>query len=168
MVHVIPVRESRKDIRFILGRVIYPKADPGRAKVKVIKPGEAKVIVGRRGVYVLDDALAEEAIREAWKEYLGKYKEPGIRSGKDIIDRPVEVTESFLREFLKRKGVGELLVRGFISFSVEGSNIKEVLELAERLRKIKHIDKFKGILKEPVSDKDMEEGYEKAVARGEF
>ena len=154
MGHVIPVRESKKDVRFILGRVIYPKADPGRAKVKVIKSGEAKVIVGRRGVYVLDDALAEEAIREAWKEYLGKYKKPGVRSGKDIIDRPVEVTESFLREFLKRKGVGELFVRGFISFSVEGSNIKEVLELAERLRKIEHIDKFKG--------------YEKAMAQGEF
>ncbi len=135
MGHVIPVRESRKDIRFILGRVIYPRTDPRRARVKVIKPGESKVIVGRKGVYVLDDALAEEVIMEAWKEYLGKYKKPGIRSGKDIIDRPVEVTESFLREFLKRKGVGELLVRGFISFSVDGSNIKEVLELAGRLRK---------------------------------
>jgi len=133
MGHVIPVRETRKDVRFILGRVTYPKTDPGKARVKVIKPGEPKVIVGRRGVYVLDDALAEELIREAWKESLKKYKEPGIRSGKDIIDRPVEITESFLREFLKRRGVGELFIRGFVSFSIEGSSIKEILELAEKL-----------------------------------
>lgn len=136
MGHIIPVRESRKDVKFILGRVIYPKDNPESISVKVIKPGESKVVVGRKGVYVLDDGLTEEVIREAWKEYLKKYREPGKRSGKDTIDRPVEVTESLLRDFLKKKGVGELLLRGFVSFGIEGSDIKEVLELAEKLKKL--------------------------------
>ena len=133
MGHIIPVRESRKDVRFILGRVIYPKTNPESVRVKVIKPGESKVVVGKRGVYVLDDTIAEEVIREAWNEYLKRYREPGSRSGKEVIDRPVEITESFLRDFLKRKGVGELFARGFISFALEGSDVERVLELANRL-----------------------------------
>ena len=133
MGHIIPVRESRKDVRFILGRVIYPKTNPKSIRVKVIKPGEPKVVVGKRGVYVLDDTLAEEVIREAWNEYLKRYREPGSRSGKEVIDRPIEVTESFLREFMKGKGVGELFIRGFISFALEGSDAEKVLELANRL-----------------------------------
>ncbi len=36
------------------------------------------------------------------------------------------------------------------------------------LRRIEPIDRFRGILKEPVSDREIEEGYEEAVARGEF
>ncbi|EDP74659.1 hypothetical protein [Hydrogenivirga sp. 128-5-R1-1] len=133
MGHLIPVRDSKRDVRFILGRVIYPKTNPKSVRVKVIKPGEPKVVVGKRGVYVLEDTLAEKVIREAWNEYLKRYKEPGSRSGKEVIDRPVEITESFLRDFLKRKGVGELFVRGFISFALEGSDVEKVLELANRL-----------------------------------
>ena len=44
--------------------------------------------------------------------------------------------------------------------SVEGDRII--------LRKIESIDKFRGILKKPVSDREIEEGFEEAVARGEF
>ncbi|NPA41409.1 MAG: hypothetical protein GXO18_03965 [Aquificae bacterium] len=134
MVHIIPVREFKNGVKFILGRVVYPKTEPENAKVKVIKPGESKVVVGKKGVYVLDDELAEKVILEAWKANIRKYKNPGARSGKDTISRPVEITEDFLRSFLKSQGVGELFIRGIISFNIEGSDVGEVLKLWHKLK----------------------------------
>ena len=36
-----------------------------------------------------------------------------------------------------------------------------------RLRKIKPIEKFKGILRRSISDSELEEGFEEAMAKGE-
>ena len=36
-----------------------------------------------------------------------------------------------------------------------------------KLRKIKQIDKFKGILRKSVEDSELEKGFEEAMARGE-
>ncbi len=47
----------------------------------------------------------------------------------------------------------------YLLIELEGDEVK--------LRKIKPIEKFRGILKKSMSNSEIEEGFEEAVARGE-
>ncbi|WP_457600099.1 hypothetical protein [Hydrogenivirga sp.] len=100
--------------------------------MKVIKPGMFKVIVGEKGVYVLDDEKAEELIRENWELYLReKYGKRSPRTNKEIVEHPVEIGEEFIRRFFAGKG----LLTSFkpCAFFVEGIKPEES-ELKEFLR----------------------------------
>jgi hypothetical protein len=138
--HIVPTRETRKGVRFLLGRVRYHVDEPGSIDVKVIKRGEKKVIIGKKGVYVLDDNLCERLISRAWKDYLDRgYRESprrGSRSKKEIVEHPVDIAENFLRNFLMEEGVCSCLGVGYLDFETKAIPSEEADRLIERLFEI--------------------------------
>ena len=138
--HLVPTRQTKKGVRFLLGRIRYTVNEPENIKIKVIKRGEKKVIVGKKGVYVLDDTLCEEVILCAWKDYLNRgYRESsrrGSRSKGNIVEHPIDITENFLRDFLMEKGVCSCFNIGYVDLEVRTIPPKEADKLIERLFEI--------------------------------
>ncbi len=131
MLHTVPAIKRKKGLSFILGRVKHRRDDPWNYSVKVIKRGIFKVIVGSRGVYILDDEKTEELIKESWERYLKeRYGKRKPRTDRDVVEHPVEVSEGEIRNFFSQKGM--LISFKSCAFFVEGvkpvkENLKDLL-----------------------------------------
>jgi len=124
MLHTLPPIKRRKGYTFILGRVRHRREDPFSYEVRVVRPGYYKVIIGEKGVYILDDVKAEELIRESWERYIReKHGKRKPRSEREVVEHPVEIAEDEIREFFVKRG----LLTSFKScaFLLEGITPKE-------------------------------------------
>lgn len=134
MLHVVPPIRRRRGLSFILGRVRHGRENPWDYEVKIIKSGMFKVMVGEKGVYVLDDEKARELIKESWELYLKeKYGKRKPKTDREIVEHPVEISEESIMRFFVSRG----LITSFKScaFFVEGVK-PEKEELRELLRSI--------------------------------
>ncbi|NPA41989.1 MAG: hypothetical protein GXO18_06920 [Aquificae bacterium] len=131
MLHLVPAIKRKKGLSFILGRVRHRRDNPRDYSVRVIKRGFFKVVVGERGVYILDDEKTEQIIKESWERYLEeKYGSRRPRTDKDIVEHPVEVKEEEIRRFFSSRGLPVSFKS--CAFFVEGirankSNLRELL-----------------------------------------
>jgi len=133
-VHVITVRTGvRKEPSFVLGRVRYPVDNLRDYEVKVVKKGEAKLLVGEKGIYVINDEIAEELIKRAWEDYLYRGKKRRARKITGYAEPPVEVTERVVREYFSSKGIVPHWEIGWINFVPETPDFRT---LREKIRKI--------------------------------
>lgn len=115
--HVIPTRETKRTgIKFVIGRVRHHIDSPEDYEIKVIKKGMPKIILGQKGIYVLNDYLTEKFIKEIWESYLKRYKQRGSRAKTPIVEPPIEASEEELREFLLKENITPCLDTGWISF----------------------------------------------------
>jgi len=132
--HVITVkREVRKEPVFVLGRVRYHTDNPKEYEVKVVKKGEAKLLVGKKGIYVIDDKIAEELIRKTWEDYLSRGRKRKTKKKVGFVEPPVEVTEGTIRDYFSKKGIVPHLETGWINFCPE---LPDFRALRDRVRKI--------------------------------
>jgi len=133
-VHIVPTREmKRSGVKFVLGRVKHDIKTPEIYELKVVKKGIPKVIIGKKGVYVLNDELAEKLLKEVWENYLKRYKKRGAKAKSSTVEPPVEVSEEELREFLSREGISPSIDVGWINLYPE---IPDFKSMAERIKKI--------------------------------
>jgi len=129
--HVVtPIEKRRRGPSFVLGRVSYHTDAPERYEIKVIKRGHPKLLVGKKGIYVIDDEMAEELIREVWEKRL---KERKKRRKSGLVEPPVEVSEENIRKYFSTKGIIPHLSVGWVNFYPELPNFSA---LRERVRKI--------------------------------
>ncbi|WP_461828953.1 hypothetical protein [Aquifex sp.] len=107
MFHILPIQEKRGEKGAVLGRVRHPRNNPKDYEVRVIKKGIPKVFIGNKSVIVIDDNLAEEIIKVSWERYINNpnIKRRGPRTNKEVVEHPIEVSESFLIEFFREKGL---------------------------------------------------------------
>jgi len=127
----IPVRDKG---RFILGRVRHHVKRPLDYEVKVIHRGKLKVVSYGEDIFLVDDRLAEEAIRRRWEEYVReRYRRPGSRAKKEIVEHPVELDVAFLRRILEAKKVFPQPLGEPLWLSRKASR-KGFLELCDELR----------------------------------
>jgi len=133
-VHIVPSREfKRAGVRFVLGRVRYEVKAPEKYEIKVVKRGYPKVALGKKGVYVLNDELIEKLLREHWENYIRDYKRREIKTKREVVEPPIEVTEEELRNFLVREGISPSVEVGWVNLHPE---IPDFGEMAEKIKKI--------------------------------
>jgi len=127
----IPVRDKG---RFILGRVRHHVKKPLDYEVKVIHKGKLKVVSYGEDIFLVDDRLAEEAISRRWEEYVReRYRRPGSRAKKEIVEHPVELDVAFLRQILEAKKIFPHPLGEPVWISKKASR-KSFLELCDELR----------------------------------
>lgn len=133
-VHEITARSGvRKEPSFVLGRVRYPVDNPKNYEVKVVKKGETKLLVGEKGIYVINDKIAEELIKKAWEDYLNKGKRRKARKTTGYAEPPVEVTEKAVRDYFSSKGIVPHWEIGWINFVPETPDFRSLREKVRRI-----------------------------------
>jgi len=131
-VHIVPVRETKRTgVKFVLGRIRYRPKEPEKYKVKVVMKGRPKVAIGQKGIYVLNDELIEALLKESWENHLREHRSRNIRTKKEVVEPPIEVSEEELRSFLSKKGVSSLLEVGWINLSAEVPDFKRVADIVK-------------------------------------
>ncbi len=116
----------------IRGQVIHPKDNPEDYKIELgkRKTFDFLVVVGSRGVYILDKDTLVECARKSWLSYLEKYKHSRRRGEKakgDIIKHPIVIYEDTIRETLKEQGYNPCDCR-FIDFVPDRVRTEEEAE----------------------------------------
>ncbi|WP_297454076.1 hypothetical protein [Persephonella sp.] len=99
-----------KTLYYIMrGQVIHPKDNPEDYKIELgkRKTFDFLVVVGSRGVYILDRDTLVECAKKSWLSYLEKYKHSkrkGEKAKGNIIKHPIVIYENTIRETLKERG----------------------------------------------------------------
>jgi hypothetical protein len=133
-IHIVPTREMKKSgVRFVLGRVRHDIKTPEKYELKVVRKGVPKVLVGRKGVYVLNDELAEKLLKEVWESYLKRYRKRGAKAKGPVVEPPIEVSEEEVREFLSREGLSPGIGVGWVNLC---SEVPDFRSMAERIKGI--------------------------------
>ncbi len=147
MFHVLPTLERKNEKSAIFGRVIHERGKPLDYRVHVIKKGKPKVFVGNEGVYILEDKEVEELIKEVWERYVKTtYGRRKPKSKKDIVEHPVEIKESDVKNFLRKKGFPLILKScGYIlkGNRTEKDIIEELFDIIEKtFQEVKKVKKL--------------------------
>ncbi|QID33062.1 hypothetical protein [Pampinifervens florentissimum] len=144
--HVVPTRERKGSVYFILGRVVHPREEPMSYEVKVIRPEQHKVIIGRKGVYILDDTLCKKLISEVWEEYVRTiYGKRERRTKQERVEHPVEISEERLRGFIRKEGIHISTAScAFFSY-VEPTPAEEMKRLIEDIREFFRKERSSGV-----------------------
>ena len=102
--HLVPTRKTKT----ILGRVEHSINTPYNAVSKVIQKKKVKMIVfeNSKDLFLLDDYTSTKIIEDVWLDYVkNKYKNPGSKTQKSIVEHPVEIDISTLKNYTKKVGV---------------------------------------------------------------
>ena len=139
-VYIIKAKiHSRKSPAFVIGRVKYDTRAPRDYEVKPVAKGKTKVLVGTKGIYILNDEIAEEIIRKNWENYLERRKKRKRVRKEGIVEHPVEVLEDEVRNYFCGKGIAPMPETGWINFSYEVPDFekmrKSILEIIEEVKR---------------------------------
>ena len=140
-VKIIEMKELGKGkYAFLSGLIIHPKDNPTKYTIKLTgKNVDIYLVVGRKGIYILNRELMRDLTERVWLDYLKKYLKSsrrGSRAKGDEIKHPSRIEEDKLRNFLKEKGFYPCDCF-FIDFSVEKPKSEE--EAKSYLKEIEKI-----------------------------
>jgi len=99
-----------KTLYYIMrGNVVHPKDNPDDYTIELGKKKnfDILVVVGSRGVYILDRDILFECAKRSWLSYLEKYrtsKRRGEKAKGDIVKHPIVIYEETIRETLREIG----------------------------------------------------------------
>lgn len=141
-------QQRGKTLFYIMrGQVIHPKDNPEDYKIELgkRKTFDFLVVVGSRGIYVLDRDTLMECARKSWLSYLEKYKysrRKGQKAKGDIIKHPVVIYEDTIRETLKERGYDPCdcrfidLVPDMVKTEEEAEKIlNQIISIVEKAKK---------------------------------
>jgi hypothetical protein len=138
-IHTIEAKiYSRKSPTFLIGRVRYDTKTPEDYEIKPVAKGKTKILIGTKGIYILNDKMTEEIISRVWENYLKERK--GNRNRKEgIVEHPVEVIEDEVRNYFCEKGIVPMPETGWINFSYEIPDFekmrKSILEIVKEVKR---------------------------------
>jgi hypothetical protein len=126
---------------FISGQTTHPKDNPENYTIEVRKRDLGLIVViGERGIYILDRDLLYKCAEKEWLRYLEKYKNSkrkGSRTKGEIARHPNIIYEDTIREVLKENGYNPCFMCRFIDLNPDKP--KDTNEAKEILNKIENI-----------------------------
>jgi len=137
----IEMKQDRKGrYYFMSGQTVHPKDNPKDYTIQIRKRDvDLIVVIGNRGVYLLDKDLLYKCAEKEWKKYLEKYIESprrGKRTKGEVARHPIVIYEDTVREVLKENGYEPCMCR-FIDLVPDKPKSEE--EAREILNKIDRI-----------------------------